>query len=414
LRIRKKPLGYYTHTLGLTFVHSGTSTSSSQSLKQWLYRVAEDPSSSSVAKLVSFAIIATTGLSVLGFVAETVPEIGMEHIHLVYAMEVFCTAVFTVEYCLRFAVCDQAGLSRRAFVRRPFNVLDLVATSPFYIELVLRALGVSNAQSLRAFRLVRLIRVIRVFKLGRYAAGIRLTAKALAASSQAISVLVFLLCMGVVLFSSALYYIERMSCPDREDLGLAELEEYASECAVLFHRGVSPTYGLCCTDDGAPLDFPSIPAAAWWAMVTMTSVGYGEVYPKTTQGKCMGFVVMLTGMVVIALPVAIVGQKFQDAYETHAMDSAKDAAAARMYAQDEEWTLIPSSDITAKLRSLKIKDSATAGAVAKLTMCLSETWEQREQAMRERKLELDMQEDINAKLSRLLTGIQSSVAVPDL
>lgn len=382
LRIRRKPLGYFTHTLGLTFMHEAA-RERPISLKQRLYRIAEDQSSSALAKAWFATVIATTGLSIIGFIVETVPEIGYEYAELIHALEVFCTTVFTAEFFLRLAVCDQGSLSKCAFVRQPFNILDAIATLPFYVELLLRALGVSNASALRVFRLVRLIRVIRVFKLGRYASGVRLTAKALAASSQAISVLLFLLVMGVLLFASALFHIERLSCPNRQDMSLTELEAYAAECAIPFNRGVSPRFGLCCTDDGAAADFPSIPAASWWALVTMTSVGYGEVYPKTTQGKCIGFVVMLTGMVVIALPVAIVGQKFQDVYETNAMDSAKDAAAARMHVADEEWTIVPSSDVTAKLRALKIKDSGTAAAVAKLTMSLSDVWQQREQAMRE-------------------------------
>jgi len=221
------------------------------------------------------------------------------------------------------------------------------------------------------------------------------------------------LCMGVVLFASALFYAERMSCPEFEEMSTLDLERYAADCADLFNKGVSPRYGLCCNDSGSPNDFPNIMAAAWWAMVTMTSVGYGEVVPRTSQGKCIGFVVMLTGMLVIALPAAIVGQKFQDAYESHNMDSAKDAAAARMRVPGERWTLVPSSDITARLKALKIKDSATANSVAKFTMCLVEVWEQREQEMRARRYQLEVHDEINANLSRLLTGIQASVSTPN-
>mmetsp|Transcript_62233 Transcript_62233/g.190094 ORF Transcript_62233/g.190094 Transcript_62233/m.190094 type:complete len:485 (-) Transcript_62233:187-1641(-) len=403
---RSKPFGYYTHTLGLSYIPE-VRTSRQVSWGQWLFDVFDEPNSSNFAYTVSLVIIATIGLSIFGFIMETVATFYFEHMRVIEAVEVFCTAVFSVEYCCRLAVCEKGGISLVQFMLSPFNALDLLAILPFYIELVLKSAGFSNAPTLRALRVVRLIRVVRVFKLGRYAAGMRLTAKALIASSQAISVLVFLLGMGCVVFSSALYHFERMSCPLTETLSAADLISYAQECDDAYNRGWSPQFGLCCTADGSPNDFPSIIAAMWWAMVTMTSVGYGDVYPKTSQGKCLGFVVMLTGMVVIALPVAIVGQKFQDVYESHRLETAKDAAAARMAVPGEQWSLVPTSDAVEKLRNLHIKDSALATSVTKLTLCLPEVWEQREQIMRGRIGERVKSERINAKTRRLLSGVEA-------
>merc|ERR1719408_747080 len=111
----------------------------------------------------------------------------------------------------------------------PMNVFDLMAVLPFYIEVILRSLGAEDTPALRVFRLVRLVRVIRIFKLGRYATGMRLFGEALGRSTTAISVLVFLLCMGVVVFSSALFYIEKLSCPEIDDLTVAQLTIYSSE-----------------------------------------------------------------------------------------------------------------------------------------------------------------------------------------
>uniref|UniRef100_A0A7S1WCC6 Ion transport domain-containing protein n=1 Tax=Alexandrium catenella TaxID=2925 RepID=A0A7S1WCC6_ALECA len=238
----------------------------------------------------------------------------------------------------------------------------------------------------------------------------RLIGEAIQNSSQAISVLVFLLCMGVVLFSSALFHVERLSCPMREELTSQELREYAQECAEDYNRGVSPKYGLCCTEDSAPNDFPSIIAASWWSMATMTSVGYGEVYPRTTLGKCVGFVAMLVGMVLIALPVAIVGQKFQDIYELHDLEEAKVRAGTRLQSDSKVWSVMPASDVLHRLRHLPVKDPVLAASVAALTLRLEDVWEQREQLGRNRQFELDKQAEFGTKAAKLLEGMRVSAS----
>jgi len=292
------------------------------------------------------------------------------------------------------------------------NIFDLAAVMPFYIELVLRSIGSAETPALRALRVVRLIRILRIFKLGRYASGMRLMGEALRNSSQAISVLVFLLLMGVVLFSSALFYVEKLSCPEKDKLNLTK---YELECADSFNRGWAPSYdgALCCTythtEDGAPSDFPSIIAASWWSVVTMTSVGYGEVYPRTALGKLVGTVAMLVGMVLIALPVAIVGQKFQDVYESHDLQESKERAAMRMTVYGQEWTLVPPSDICARLKKLRLKDPSLGKSVEMFSSYLEEVWEQREQLTRERKFEIDKQEEVHAKVGKLLASMESTL-----
>jgi len=237
--------------------------------------------------------------------------------------------------------------------------------------------------------------------------------EALRNSTQAISVLVFLLCMGVVLFSSALFYAEKMSCPDVIAMSPVDIAEYTRQCEDRYHRGISPSFGLCCSidDDPAPLDFPSIIAASWWSMVTMTTVGYGEIYPRTALGKCVGCIAMLVGMVLIALPVAIVGQKFQDVYESHDLDDARNRAAARMKVSGEVWTLQPPSDVLSRLRSLKPQDAALASAVSDMAGALEEVWEERERLARECKNEMEKQKEIHQNLAQLLQGMEASLTV---
>jgi hypothetical protein len=125
--------------------------------------------------------------------------------------------------------------------------------------------------------------------------------------------LCFFLAIGLVIFSSLVFYAEKISCP--EGLSTAEDAVYAAECAELINSGVSPSHGLCCDEFGAALDFPSIVAASWWAIVTMTTVGYGDVVPRTGLGRVVGAIAMLSGILLIALPVSVIGARFTEAYE---------------------------------------------------------------------------------------------------
>jgi hypothetical protein len=145
----------------------------------------------------------------------------------------------------------------------------------------------------------------------------RLMAEALTNSFRALSVLLFFLCIGIVLFSSSLYNVERISCPSREDLArTGETEKYVQEC-LKSSDGWSQHYGLCCDEHDSPNDFPSIIEGFWWSIVTMTTVGFGDVYPRTASGKIVGIFTMMAGLLLISLPVAIVGRKFQEVYEEH-------------------------------------------------------------------------------------------------
>jgi voltage-gated potassium channel Kch len=354
---RKKNWGFYTHSLALTSSAPNAllDLESPSSTRRSIWLLLEEPSSSKAAQALSILCIFFIVISITGFILETVPEYYDASPVAWAALEVACTGIFTLEYLGRLAVCEEGSVSHLRFILSPMNVFDLMAVLPFYVELTLSSSGVQDTPFLRVFRLVRLARVIRIFKLGRYATGMRLFGEALAQSGTAISVLVFLLCMGVVVFSSALFYVEKLSCPEVDELMVHEKTKYDIECADEFYKGVSPTFGLCCTEDSHPADFPSVISAFWWSLVTMTSVGYGEVYPRTTLGKSVGFIAMLVGMVLIALPVAIVGQKFQDVYDNHDLEEAKRRAAVRMKVMGEVWSLVPASNVLSKMKKMKIK-----------------------------------------------------------
>lgn len=399
---------FYTHTLGLTYAGAKKKIEEREkSLGEQLFLLVDDPDSSSAAGWLSLFIIFVTIVSIIGFVLETVQEVYDLNPMFWLLLEVISTLVFTVEYAAHVATCQFAGISTISFVLAPLSLCDLMAVLPFYVELILNSTGVANTTFLKAFKVVRLIRVMRVFKLGRYAAGIKMMGQALWNSSQAISILMFLMGVGVVLFSSILFYMERLSCPSQKDFGSAGAAVYANECSMASNRGVSPTYGLCCTLDGTPTDFPSIVAACWWAVVTMTAVGYGEVYPKTIQGKCVGCMAMITGLLLIALPIAIIGEKFRTVYEINDKKEKEHRVRQRMGGgPNETWTLIPGSEVLERLKALEFKDSDANAAIRVMIDCFEEIWEKREALGRERKYALAQRGRLYKGFGKLLTSIE--------
>ncbi|CAE7247785.1 KCNB2 [Symbiodinium natans] len=382
---------FYTHTLGLTYVSSTQKRMEEEgkTTAEKIFVTLSDPGSSSAAQIVSILIVAFTVTSICGFVLETDRTLYEMNPDLFPLVEVICTVVFTVEYLMLALTCRFVGVPIVKFILAPSSVADLVALLPFYVEVGLRSAGFTNTAVLKSFKVVRLIRVLRVFKLGRYAAGLQIMWKAVVDSRQAISVLLFLLGIGVVMFSSTIFYLERLSCPMRDGFSAIELTEYLAECNDTYNRGVSPSHGLCCTEDNSPVDFPSIVTSCWWAVVTLTSLGYGDLYPKTIQGKCVGMMAMIAGLLLIALPIAIISQKFQDIYEASDKEDAKNRAAQRMKgAPHETWTLIPGSDVIRRLKALPIKDDQARDATQQMVKCLEEMWERREALGRERKYAL--------------------------
>lgn len=406
-RERQKPLGFYTHSV----VRKLGADKRHQTKARVIWQLFEEPMSSREAVAVTVAIVISILLSIAVFILETVPEVDSGP-GTWLALECFCTTLFTLEFLTRLAVCHEGGISQLQFFTSPLNICDLVAIAPFYVEFLLHAVGVAGASAMKMLRMVRLIRILRLFKLGRYASGVRLMVAALKDSIPALTALAFMLFVGVVVFASAIYHLERMSCPTTDGWTVAEATTYQEECDHPFHRGVSPTFGLCCDDHGSAADFPSILDGAWWAMVTMTSVGYGDVVPRTTQGKMIGIVAMLLGMMLITLPVGIVVQKFQVVHEEHCLDEKRSKASARMAAPGH-WALEPNSSINLKMRHLKLKDPVCAAAMTGFLESLESVWCQREQIGRERSLQFEKHRSIQCHLEGMLAGLRANCAPPD-
>ncbi len=207
-------------------------------------------------------------VNVLAVVLETVGSIQVRFAGLFTWLEIASIGVFTVEYLARLIAAGAehrfSGLGRIRWVFTPMALVDLMAILPAYLPMILGA-------DLRVLRAVRLFRVFRILKIGRYSNAVQSLGRALTASAAEIAVLVFALLIVLVLASSLVYYAERAAQPDA---------------------------------------FSSIPAAAWWGIATVTTVGYGDVAPVTFAGRLAAAIVAVLGIGMFALPAGVLGSAF--------------------------------------------------------------------------------------------------------
>ena len=257
------------------------------SLRLAIERTLNDPSYSRLASFISNVVLVAIIVSTSSFVVGTMDAFeGAEWLNHV---EVAVVAIFTAEYVSRFAV--HYG-SRVSFVVQPLNLVDLLAILPFYAELAFGAGNTPSSDVLRVLRVLRVVRIFRVFKLANFVESMRVVGTCMAESTDALGLLVFFLCIAVLIFASLLYYAESGVRTPASDGG-----------ADVFLRS-----------DGSESPFTSIPATFWWAIVTMTTVGYGDSFPVEPAGKLIATFAMLTGVLVLALPISVIGSNFTDAY----------------------------------------------------------------------------------------------------
>jgi len=251
-------------------------------LREKLWVLFDEPSANRLAYGISVFIMSLIVLSVVTFILESLPQFYLNGGHPVFsAIELVCIVVFTIEFLVRFSTSPNLG----KFVREPLNIVDLVAIVPFYVE---QMAGSSTVGSSSVLRVVRLVRVFRVFKLTRYLSWVRTFTSAMAKSAQPLGMLLFVMLIGVIVFSSAIYYAER-GTPD-------------------------PVTGRLVRADGKPSPYSSIVQSSWWAIITMTTVGYGDDYPVTTAGKLIAAFTSLTGVLVLAIPITVISTNFSEEY----------------------------------------------------------------------------------------------------
>jgi voltage-gated potassium channel len=220
-------------------------------------------------RVVNVFIVLLIFLNAIAFAAETVDHLADRYGAYFDAFNVFSVIVFTVEYVLRvWSAVDIPMLSRlppwRArlrFALRPIMLIDLFAFLPFYLQWFVPL----------DLRVLRVLRLFRLLKLVRYSPALQTLGRVIADEYRALLGALLVMLVLLLFASTAIYFLEREAQPDK---------------------------------------FGSIPAAAWWALSTLTTVGYGDVVPVTPWGKVVGGIVMLLGVGMFALPIAIIATGF--------------------------------------------------------------------------------------------------------
>lgn len=268
--------------------------------QEHLYYLFDDPSSSSKAYWLAVLIVTLILVSISAFVAERSSAEQYVPPEVWSVLETVCTMVFSIEYVVRFYAAPISGKSRLNFVTRILNVFDLLAILPWYLELILKALQVEGGSALGVLRLVRVARVLRLFKLSRYSTWLQLVGEGMARSMRPVMILMSFFLLSALISASLMYYLEKPL-----DCRVCKMDD--GECLT----GCTdiPT---CFPPDC--MEFTSIPLALYWAITTMTTVGYGDYIPSTLPGRIFAVGTMFIGILLLALPVIVVGGNFQEVY----------------------------------------------------------------------------------------------------
>ena len=202
-------------------------------------------------------------LSIINFSILTLPNLSIKSLEIINGLEVFCVVVFTIEYLLRL----YASEFRVKFFFSFFGLIDLIAILPFYLTL---------GMDLKSLRAIRLFRILRLFKFLRYGN----TMDKIKKSFNSIKRELFLFSLATLMllyFSSiGIYYFE---------------------------------------NEAQPETFASIFDAMWWSVATLTTVGYGDVYPITSGGKVFASIIVFIGLGLVAIPTGLIASSLTRAFQ---------------------------------------------------------------------------------------------------
>ncbi len=223
------------------------------------------------SKIFKVFIITLIILNIITVVISTVEDIYQQYQTWLDNFELISVIIFTIEYILRIWSSNVAPgykhsiWGRIKFMFKPLVIIDLIAILPFYLPLFL-----PNLIFTRSFRLFR---IFRIFKITRYSDTTKLFAQVIKSKQEEIVIAIFIGVILLVTSASLMYFAE---------------------------------------NEAQPENFPHIPAAMWWGVVTLTTVGYGDVYPITPLGRFLGAIVALIGIGIFALPTGIVASGFTE------------------------------------------------------------------------------------------------------
>ncbi|PLX99063.1 MAG: ion transporter [Desulfuromonas sp.] len=251
----------------------------SRKTESWRYRVHEVifEADTPAGKLFDILLIASILISVIAVMLDSIESLRLRFAGQFYAIEWFFTILFTIEYVLRLSCVGKPLKYARSF----FGIVDLMAIIPTYLSLLL-----PGSQYFLVIRILRILRIFRILKLVPYLGEAQLLMRALKASGRKITVFLYTVLTLVVIFGSLMYVIE-----------------------------------------GGDNGFTSIPRSIYWAIVTLTTVGYGQVAPQTGLGQFLASGIMILGYGIIAVPTGIVTVEMTQAYKKVSTQSCPECSA---------------------------------------------------------------------------------------
>ena len=227
-----------------------------------------------LSEFTDIVLITLISLNVLSVIIESVPEIQVAYKGFFDSFEVFSVLIFTIEYVFRVWSITESTESkfrhpiwgRLRFMMTPMQLLDLIVIAPFYLVFFFQV----------DLRMLRVLRLLRVFRLTRYSSSMGLLLQVLKKEGRNIGAALFVLLLLIIMAASLTYLAEQEAQPEA---------------------------------------FGSIPAALWWAVVTMTTIGYGDVVPITVWGRILGAVIGIISVGMVALPAGLLASGFSEALQ---------------------------------------------------------------------------------------------------
>lgn len=255
-------------------------------VRSYVWLRLEDPGHSTGSKIITAASLSLVLTSIIAMCVHSMPEFQRVDDNerpiedpVLTMLEEICIACFSAEFIIRMIVAP----SRKKFFGNPLNIIDAASILPFYATLALETADVETAEESedlenmgKVVQVLRLMRVFRIFKLARHSIGLRALGATVRHSYHEVGLLLLFLSVGISIFSALIYF--------------AEKEE-------------------------AFTDLGTIPSGWWWATITMTTVGYGDTCPETLAGKIVSTLCIICGLLVVALPITIIFNKFSKYYQ---------------------------------------------------------------------------------------------------
>ena len=234
-------------------------------------RVIVEESDTKLGKLFDLVVQFLVVISLLSFSLETLPNLSKNQIFILKLIEIVIITIFSIEYLLRIFVTNK----KFRYIFSFYGLIDLLTILPFYLSLTI---------DLRSLRALRLLRLFRILKLVRFNKAINRFQEALKIAREEIIIFIFATCIVLYLSSVGIFFFENAIQPDK---------------------------------------FSSVFHSLWWAIVTLTTVGYGDIYPLTLGGRIFTFFILILGLGVVGIPAGLIASALTAVRRKEENDSTK-------------------------------------------------------------------------------------------